>query len=133
MRTADGKTNAILMNTYDPAQKNYRIWRFTPGGSCEEMAGKWDEATSTLTITTDLGHGITQKTAFHLIDKDHLSVAAGAGAIFAASGGRLSGCVTGAEWNVAELAPCPEGTGGGQPGRIKVRRTAEIDGSLMDG
>ncbi len=71
MRTADGKTNAILMNTYDPAQKNYRIWRFTPGGSCEEMAGKWDEATSTLTITTDLGHGITQKAAFHLIDKDH--------------------------------------------------------------
>ena len=69
-KTMDGKTNAILMNTYDPVQKNYRIWRFMSGGSCEEMRGQWDEATSTLTITTDLGHGITQKAAFHLIDKD---------------------------------------------------------------
>ena len=69
--TTAGKTNAILMNTYDPAQKAYRIWRFMSGGSCEEMRGEWDEAASTLTITTDLGHGITQKAAFHLIDKDH--------------------------------------------------------------
>jgi hypothetical protein len=69
-KTTVGKTNAILMNTYDPAQKNYRLWRFTSGGSCEEMRGEWDEAASTLTITTDLGHGITQRAAFHLIDKD---------------------------------------------------------------
>lgn len=69
--TVNGKTNAILMNTYDPAQKNYRIWRFMPGGSCEEMRGEWDEAPTTLTITTDFGRGITQKAVFHLIDKDH--------------------------------------------------------------
>ena len=70
-KAQDGKTNAILLNTYDSVQKNYRIWRFTPGGSCEELRGEWDGATTTLTITTDLGHGITQKAAFHLIDKDH--------------------------------------------------------------
>ena len=69
-KTTAGKTNAILMNTYNPAQKTYRIWRFMSGGSCEEMRGEWDETASTLTITTDLGHGITQKAAFHLIDKD---------------------------------------------------------------
>ena len=69
-KTTAGKTKAILMNTYDPAQKNYRIWQFMPGGSCEEMRGKWDEAASTLTITTDLGDGITRKAAFHLIDQD---------------------------------------------------------------
>jgi hypothetical protein len=70
-KTTDGKTNAILMNTYDPAKKEYRIWRFTSGGSCEEMTGKWDEATATLTIATELGHDVTQTAAFHLIDKDH--------------------------------------------------------------
>lgn len=70
-KTLDGKTNAILMNTYDPAQKKYRFWRFLAGRSCEELSGQWDEATSTLTITTDLGRGITQKAAFHVIDKDH--------------------------------------------------------------
>jgi len=70
-KTTTGKTNAILMNTYDTAQKKYRIWRFAPGGSCEELTGQWDEATSTLNITTDLGNGITSKAGFHLIDKDH--------------------------------------------------------------
>ena len=70
-KTTVGKTNAIVMNTYDTAQKSYRIWRFTAGGSCEEMRGKWDEPTSTLTVATDLGHGVRQKATFHLIDKDH--------------------------------------------------------------
>ena len=70
-KTQDGKTTAILMNTFDPVQKKFRIWRFAPGGSCEELTGRWDEATSTLTITTDLGNGVTSKAAFHLIDKDH--------------------------------------------------------------
>lgn len=70
-KTRDGKTTAILMNTYDPVHKRYRIWRFRPGGSCEEMAAQWDEATTTLAITTDLGNGVTSKTAFHLIDRDH--------------------------------------------------------------
>lgn len=70
-KTTDGKTNAILMNTYDPVKKEYRIWRFTPGGSYEELTGQWDETTATLTIATDLWRGITQKAAFHLIDKDH--------------------------------------------------------------
>ncbi len=69
-KTTAGKTNAILMNTYDPAQKNYHIWRSMSGGCCEQMRGEWDEVASTLTITTDLGHGITQKAVFHLIDKD---------------------------------------------------------------
>jgi hypothetical protein len=69
-KTRDGRTNAILMNTYDPVQKKYRIWRFTPGGSCEELSGQWEEATTTLTITTDVGNGITSKAAFHVIDKD---------------------------------------------------------------
>jgi len=70
-KTTDGKTNAIVMNTYDPAQKSYRIWRFVPGGSCLEMKGEWDEAASTLTITSDLGHDVTQKAVFHLTDEDH--------------------------------------------------------------
>lgn len=70
-KTRDGKTHAILMNTFDPVQKTFRIWRFVPGGSCKELSGKWDEATSTLTITSELGNGITSKAAFHLIDKDH--------------------------------------------------------------
>jgi hypothetical protein len=70
-KTKDGKTRAILMNTYDPVQKKFRIWRFTPGGSCEELTGKWNETTSTLTIAADLGHGITSTATFHLIDKDH--------------------------------------------------------------
>ena len=35
------------------------------------MAEKWDEATATLTVTTDLGRGITSKAAFHVIDVDH--------------------------------------------------------------
>jgi hypothetical protein len=70
-KTKDGKTRAMLMNTYDPVQKKFRIWRFTPGGSCEELTGEWNETTSTLTIVSDLGHGITSTAAFHLIDKDH--------------------------------------------------------------
>lgn len=69
-KTQDGKTRATLMNTYDPVQKKFRVWRFAPGGSCTELTGRWDEATSTLTVTTDLGNGITSKEAFHLIDKD---------------------------------------------------------------
>jgi hypothetical protein len=70
-KTRDGKTHAILMSTYDPAKKKFRIWRFTPGGVCEELTTEWNETTSTLTIVSDLGHGITSTAAFHLIDKDH--------------------------------------------------------------
>jgi hypothetical protein len=70
-KTADGKTLAILMNTYDPVQQKFRIWRFAAGGSCEELSGKWNATTNTLTIMTDLGHGITSTATFHLIDKDH--------------------------------------------------------------
>ena len=69
-KTRDGRTNAILMNTYDPVQKKYRLWRFTPGGSCEELNGQWDEATTTLAITTNLSNGVTSKATFHVIDKD---------------------------------------------------------------
>jgi hypothetical protein len=70
-KTRDGKINAILMNTYDPAEQKYRIWRFVPGGSSEELTGQWDEATTTLTITSSPGNGVTSTAAFHLIDKDH--------------------------------------------------------------
>jgi hypothetical protein len=59
------------MNSYDPVQKQYRIWKFVPGGSCEDLTGQWDEATTTLTITNNLGDGITVKAAFHVIDRDH--------------------------------------------------------------
>jgi hypothetical protein len=69
-KTRDGKTIAILMNTYDPTQKKYRIWRFV-GHGCEELTGSWDEKTNTLTITADAGHGITTKAAFRIIDQDH--------------------------------------------------------------
>lgn len=70
-RTQGGKFQAHLMNTYDPDQKKFRTWKFTPGGRCEELIGQWNEATSTLTITSDLGNGITSRADFHLIDKDH--------------------------------------------------------------
>ena len=70
-KTRDGKVNALLMNSYDPIRKRFRVWRFTPGGLCEEMVGRWDEPTATLTITNDLGNGITSTATFHLIDKDH--------------------------------------------------------------
>jgi hypothetical protein len=69
-KTQDGKTLAVLMNTYDPAKKEYRTWRFV-GKGCEELIGQWDESTSTMTITTDHGYGITTKAAFHVIDQDH--------------------------------------------------------------
>ena len=69
-KTPEGKTLAVLMNTYDPAQKIYRIWRFA-GKGCEALTGTWDEASSTLMITTDLGNRVTTKAAFHLIDADH--------------------------------------------------------------
>jgi hypothetical protein len=70
-KTRNGEPRAILMNTYDPVQKKFRIWQFTPGGFCKEFTGQWNEATSTLTVTTDFGKGITCKAAFHFIDKDH--------------------------------------------------------------
>ncbi len=70
-KSADGKTSAIVMNTYDPGKKEYRIRRFTPGGLCDELTGQWDETTSTLTVKGDLGRGITLTAAFHLKDEDH--------------------------------------------------------------
>jgi hypothetical protein len=70
-KSADGKTSAIVMNTYDPVNKEYRIRRFTSGGLCDELTGQWDESTSTLTVRGDLGHGITLNAAFHLTDEDH--------------------------------------------------------------
>jgi hypothetical protein len=69
-KTRDGKTIAVLMNTYDPAKKKYRIWRFA-GRSCEELIGSWDEKTSTMTITAEAGHGIATKAEFRIIDQDH--------------------------------------------------------------
>lgn len=69
-KTPDGKTLAILMNTYDPVRKKYHFWRFA-GRGCEELDGQWDEATSTLTITTDHGNSVVTKAAFRVIDKDH--------------------------------------------------------------
>jgi hypothetical protein len=70
-KSVDGKISAIVMNTYDPVRKEYRIRRFTPGGLCDELTGQWDEAASTLTVRGDLGHGITLTAAFHLTDEDH--------------------------------------------------------------
>lgn len=70
-KTRDGKTQAMLMNSYDPVMRQYRIWKFVPGGACEELIGQWDEATATLTIATTAGDGVTTKAAFHVIDKDH--------------------------------------------------------------
>jgi hypothetical protein len=70
-KTKDGRTRAILLNTYDLVQKTFRIWRFAPGGSCKELTGEWNETTSTLTIVSDLGHGITSTATFHFIDEDH--------------------------------------------------------------
>jgi len=69
-KTRGGQTRALLMNTYDPARKKYRIWRFSPGGSCEKLSGQWDEATTTFAVTTDLGSGIISRAALHLIDED---------------------------------------------------------------
>jgi hypothetical protein len=69
--TPEGEMRAILMSTYDPIKRTYRIWRFSPGGLGEELTGQWDEATATLTIPTDLGNKINSATTFHLIDKDH--------------------------------------------------------------
>ncbi len=69
-KAPDGKTLAVVMNTYDPVRKQFHFWRFA-GRSCEELDGQWNEATSTLTITTDHGNGITTTAAFHVIDKDH--------------------------------------------------------------
>ena len=69
-KTPDGKTALVMMNTYDPVRKKFHFWRFA-GRGCEELDGQWDEATSTLTIPTDHGNGITTKAAFHVIDKDH--------------------------------------------------------------
>ena len=60
-------------------------------------------------------------------------MAAGAGANFAASGGRLSGCAMGRGMECRELAACGEGAGGSQSGRIEVCHTTEIHGGLMDG
>jgi hypothetical protein len=70
-KSPDGKTNAVVMNTYDPVKKEYRIRRFASGGLCDELTGQWDEATSTLTVTGDLGRGIALTAAFHLTDSDH--------------------------------------------------------------
>ena len=69
-KTPDGKTVLVMMNTYDPVRKKYHFWRFA-GQGCEELDGQWDEATSTLTITTDHGNGVTTTAAFHVIDRDH--------------------------------------------------------------
>ncbi len=69
-KTPDGKTLVIMMNTYDPERKKFHFWRFA-GRGCEEADGQWDETTSTLTITTDQGNGVTTKAAFHVIDGDH--------------------------------------------------------------
>lgn len=69
-KATDGKTLAILMNTYDPVRKKYHFWRFA-GRGCEELDGQWDETANTLTIATDHGNGVVTKAAFHVIDKDH--------------------------------------------------------------
>jgi hypothetical protein len=69
-QTRDGKPQALLMNTYDPAQKQYRVWKFAAGGVPQEYIGQWDEPTSTLTIGAK-NEGIMLKATFHLIDADH--------------------------------------------------------------
>jgi hypothetical protein len=84
-KTPDGKTLLVMMNTYDPAAKKFHFWRFA-GRGCEEMDGRWDDLTSTLTITTDQGNGITTTAAFHVIDKDrreyHVTAKDGDGKIY---------------------------------------------------
>ncbi len=69
-QTPTGTTQALLMNTYDPSQKKYRIWKYTAGGPPTEYSGQWDEPSQTLTIEENTG-GIVLKATFHLIDADH--------------------------------------------------------------
>ena len=58
--------------TYDLARKEYRLWMFLTGGFSIHWSGQWDEATKTLSVTADAGHGVTSKGTSHFIDKDHI-------------------------------------------------------------
>ena len=69
-RPADAKPNVMHINTYDPKKKTYRTWRHYTGGTSQEWTGQWDEASSTMTLTEDLGDGITLTAVFHIIDND---------------------------------------------------------------
>ncbi|MHC4401009.1 MAG: DUF1579 family protein [Planctomycetota bacterium] len=53
----DGKAVAVIIQTFDPEQQQYRGWVFRSDGSTAESSGYWDEATSTLAMT-----GVGQRT-----------------------------------------------------------------------
>jgi hypothetical protein len=69
-RKSDGKDEDLQLMTFDPEKKSFRKWYFSPDGYVAEASGQWDEKTSTLTWTNDLGDGSTGVSSWRFADKD---------------------------------------------------------------
>ena len=68
---SQGKLSDIHLFTYDKERQAYRQWFFNSNGATLESTGKWDEASSTLTLTNET-RGITGVFSTHFVDKDTL-------------------------------------------------------------
>jgi len=66
---SQGKLSDIHLFTYDKEQQAYRQWFFNSNGSTLESTGKWDEGSSTLTLTNET-RAITGVFSMHFVDKD---------------------------------------------------------------
>jgi hypothetical protein len=69
-RKSDGKDEDLQFMTFDPETKAFRKWYFSPDGYVAEASGQWDEKTSTLTWTNDLGDGVTGVSTWRFADEN---------------------------------------------------------------
>jgi hypothetical protein len=69
-RKSDGKDEDLQLMTFDPETKTFRKWYFSPDGYVAEASGRWDEKTSTLTWTNELGDGGTGVSSWRFADKN---------------------------------------------------------------
>jgi hypothetical protein len=68
--STSGRFEDLQLLTYDAGRKTYRHWYFSSEGVADESAGKWDEATKTMTWKGDVGDGRTLLNVVRLTDKD---------------------------------------------------------------
>ena len=59
----------MILRTYDPRSKKYMMWTFDSNGTAMQQAGTWDDKTSTMTLTSDVGD-VSIITTEHFPDED---------------------------------------------------------------
>jgi hypothetical protein len=75
-RSEEPKREYRAITGYDAQAKVFRSWHFYSEGNTSEWTGTWDEATETMTWTSDLRAGVDAKLVRRFVNPDNYEIRA---------------------------------------------------------